>query len=340
MLETMEKETMAKPKPLEKAEFSTSKYTVERMIENDKQRVAQGLPRVLFNYGYKNGATFPESAQSKSTTKPYGGINRILLPLMDLEHDSHIYLTRTKAKMWGGDIKEGATSYRVVHPTYVTYVHKETGKRLVTYDGGKGKPNTTEEELKELRKQNLVITIVGKPKFSYVYNVEDAVGIDFKFPEFKQDFPDKIDGDKWIEYLLEIMPNPPNITRNVGNVNYYRESTDTINILPNKQWHELKHLVSTAIHEIYHSTGHHSRVNRPNVGHSTFGSKKYAKQELIAEIGTITLAKQFDIEIPVDNSDAYVSSWLSVLNDNPSMLFESVKEVDKATRYILAGINE
>ena len=340
MLETMERETMAKPKPLQKAEFSTSKDTVERLLERDKQRQAQGLPRMTpFNYGYKNGAIFPESAQSMSTSKPYGGINRILLPLMDMEHDTHIYLTRTKAKDWGGDIKEGATSYRVVHPTYVTHIHKETKKKLVTYGGGKSKPNTTEEEFKELKEKDLVITIVGKPKYSYVYNVEDAVGINFKFPDFKQDFPNKIDSEDWIPYLLSKMPNPPNITRNVGNVNYYRESTDTMNILPDMQWEDLERFVATVIHEIYHSTGHKSRVYRENVGHSKFGSKKYAKEELIAEIGTITLAKSLGIEIPIDNSDTYINGWLQALDDNPSMLFESVKEVDKATQYILGGVN-
>ena len=60
---------------------------------------------------------------------------------------------------------------------------------------------------------------------------------------------------------------------------------------------------------------------------------------MIAEIGTITLAKSLGIEIPIDNSDTYINGWLQALDDNPSMLFESVKEVDKATQYILGGVN-
>jgi antirestriction protein ArdC len=63
----------------------------------------------------------------------------------------------------------------------------------------------------------------------------------------------------------------------------------------------------TAFHELGHWTGHKSRLDREHSG--SFGSKSYAREELVAEMAGSFVCASLGIVPTVRHAD-YIGSWL------------------------------
>ena len=94
---------------------------------------------------------------------------------------------------------------------------------------------------------------------------------------------------------------------------------------------------STLFHEMVHSSGHKSRLNREGItGKNRFGSKGYAKEELTAELGASYLKSQAGISMEhTENNAAYIQNWLKVLNEDKKFIVHASADAQKATDYIL-----
>lgn len=75
-----------------------------------------------------------------------------------------------------------------------------------------------------------------------------------------------------------------------GDEAFYRRSTDEIHSPPREAFINLHEFYGTNFHEIGHSTGHESRLNRDMTG--AFGSEKYALEELRAELSAMFLEQE------------------------------------------------
>lgn len=90
---------------------------------------------------------------------------------------------------------------------------------------------------------------------------------------------------------------------------------------------------STLMHELIHWTGHKSRMNR-TFG-NRFGDKRYAVEELVAELGAAFTCTEFDISRPEKEHQAsYIASWLDVLKANKYAVLAAASEASKATEYL------
>lgn len=95
---------------------------------------------------------------------------------------------------------------------------------------------------------------------------------------------------------------------------------------------------STALHEMAHSTGHESRLNRQ------FGAKRtdgYAHEELIAEMTAALVGSTmgFDKKI-LENNANYLKGWLENLKRNPESITTIMSDVGKASDMIIEKIDE
>lgn len=91
---------------------------------------------------------------------------------------------------------------------------------------------------------------------------------------------------------------------------------------------------TTLLHEMVHSTGIESRLNRSMKGR--FGSEKYAKEELVAELGAARVAYELGFASRVIyNSAAYLDSWIASLRQEPAFILTVMDDVEKASRKIL-----
>lgn len=95
----------------------------------------------------------------------------------------------------------------------------------------------------------------------------------------------------------------------ISNEAFYSPSGDYIQVPCREQYKEANEFYNTLFHEMIHSTGHKSRLNRLTTGaDARFGSQVYSKEELCAELGSAMILNQIGIETSetFTNSAAYI----------------------------------
>lgn len=119
---------------------------------------------------------------------------------------------------------------------------------------------------------------------------------------------------------------------------YYVPSRDEIHLPNRRTFSSLSGFWGTAIHELSHWTGHESRLNR-DMQH-TFGTQKYAREELVAEVSSWLLAVTLGTPHEPQNSASYLASWVRDFKDKPRELYSAISQAQKAVDYLLetAGI--
>lgn len=120
---------------------------------------------------------------------------------------------------------------------------------------------------------------------------------------------------------------------------YYSPSKDLIHLPLLEQFKRQEEYYSTAFHEVTHSTGHKTRLDRfdKNMKVASFGSEDYSKEELVAEIGSANILNILGIETDKSfrNSIAYIQGWLSVLKSDVKFIVSASSKAEKAVKYIL-----
>lgn len=124
----------------------------------------------------------------------------------------------------------------------------------------------------------------------------------------------------------------------VSNKAFYSPSGDYIQVPCKEQYTNIEEFYSTLFHEMVHSTGHKTRLDRLETGSNAhFGSETYSKEELTAELGSASLLNMLGIETPktFKNSSAYIQSWLRVLRNDSRFIVSASSKAEKAVNYIL-----
>lgn len=117
---------------------------------------------------------------------------------------------------------------------------------------------------------------------------------------------------------------------------YYSPGADHIVIPSIKQFKSVPEYYGTKFHELIHWSGHESRLNRLKVN-AGFGSDSYAREELIAEIGSVFLKTETGINDGVDNAARYIKNWWSAIKEDKGSLIDACAKAQKASDYILNG---
>jgi len=126
------------------------------------------------------------------------------------------------------------------------------------------------------------------------------------------------------------------LNHEAGDRAFYRPSDDSITLPLLAQFKATAEYYSTAFHEMIHSTGHMSRLNRLEKT-AFFGTEAYSKEELIAEIGAAALVNAAGLETSDSfrNSAAYVQNWLQVLKHDKRFIVSAAGKAEKAVSMIL-----
>ena len=118
-----------------------------------------------------------------------------------------------------------------------------------------------------------------------------------------------------------------------GDRAFYHLQHDCVQVPPPQAFFEPVNWHRTALHELGHSTGHPSRLGRDLSG--AFGSRKYAFEELVAEIASAYLCAALGIVPTVRHAD-YIGSWLDVLRADDHAIVRAASAASKAADYLLA----
>jgi len=118
---------------------------------------------------------------------------------------------------------------------------------------------------------------------------------------------------------------------------FYVPDADYVQVPPPQAYFEPINWHRTALHELGHASGHVSRLNRDLSG--SFGSKKYAFEELIAEMNAAFCCASLGIVPTVRHAD-YIGSWLEVLREDNRAIVRAASQASKAADYLLGFLPE
>lgn len=121
---------------------------------------------------------------------------------------------------------------------------------------------------------------------------------------------------------------------------FYRPASDSIHMPHLTQWNTQGEYYGTLLHELTHWTGHSSRLDRiKSLGIST--SEEYAKEELVAEIGSALLLAHCGLSVtPRQDHAQYLASWIRHIKDDPRAFFTAASKAQKAVDFILPEADE
>ena len=130
--------------------------------------------------------------------------------------------------------------------------------------------------------------------------------------------------------------SPP--VKHGGNRACYFPQADFVAMPPREAFTSEGAYYATLFHELAHSTGHRSRLNRDSLtGFAQFGDHSYSKEELVAEMAASFLLGESGLAAPelIDNSAAYLASWIKVLKGDSKLALQAASAAEKAANHIL-----
>jgi len=245
--------------------------------------------------------------------KAYRGINAMLLA--SLGFSSPWFLTFNQAKALGGAIRRGAHGFPVVYWKFLEAVAGPDGEDERT--GSKDR--------------------VPLLRYYTVFNLDQTEGIPAeKIPALETRCFDPIET---CQRIVDGMPKRPEIRHTTEARAYYRPSTDSVTMPFRESFHTAAEYFSTLYHELTHSTGALNRLARKSLEDwAPFGTADYSREELVAEMGAGFLCAHAGIEsATLENSAAYIQSWLRVLKDDRRAVIVAAGQAQKAADFILGG---
>lgn len=277
-----------------------------------------------------------EPAKNFVTKKIYSGINYLMLNFIYPSHrGSHwqvpYFLTFNQIEKKKGKIKQGAKALKVF---YFRYILKYKGQLISEEQYIKLANQCTDgnvEICKDLEQFAML-------KYYNVFAADDIEGIDWKFEVVEILEVDRSSYEiETCKAIVNAWSTKPPI-KHGGDRAFYRPGADFIQMPNIEDFDAPQEYYSTLFHEMIHSTGAAHRLNRDFGG--KFGDKKYAFEELIAELGASFLNAESGILYFVrDNSAAYLKGWkkelLKQMKDDDKFFFKASSAAQKGAEFIL-----
>lgn len=238
--------------------------------------------------------------QNLYTRTKYRGYNRLITSMSP--YTCPYWATFNAISSHGGSVKEGE------HGTIVTFY-----KRV-------------ESTLKE----DDTVDAYWLLRYYRIFNLEQTEGIEIPHPE-EITPPARIDTiDK--EMKTYAKREGLNVVERVSERAYYSPIEDTVVVPSITQYSDSGEFYSTYFHELIHSTGHWDRLGRfSKTEVNTFGSDPYAKEELVAELGSAFLRGYYGIlEESKVNSAAYLKAWIERLRKDNNLIIHAASAAQKA----------
>lgn len=277
---------------------------VDRIIENMKQGYI--MPKPLWN-------TSQYQIHNPVSGARYKGANyaKLLIASDERGYKDPRWMTFEQAKKMGYSIKKGAVSVPLEK-----YVFEFEAER-------------TNEETGEMEKE---IVKLERPIINHfkVFNAEQITGIPPLSPKQENVNTDAL---KLADQLIASSACP--VMELSQPKAFYSPANDRITLPLRNTFSSSEAFATVLMHEMIHSTGHESRLNRPLL--NKFDTPEYAKEELRAELGSYFMGTDVGIEGSQEilaSHTQYLESWIKVLENDPNELFRACSDAQKAVELL------
>lgn len=263
------------------------------------QRLEAGV--IPWQMPWKTSGAMPRNLISK---KAYRGFN--FWYLLSFGFENPWFLTFNQIKNLGGSIIKGSKSHQVVF-----FKMREYTKDGVT------------EEVPMLR-------------YYRIFHIDCVEGIDPQKIPADESHDHEFDAIGECDRLVEFWQDSPKIELGRQRACYI-PLLDEVQMPNPRTFYKDESYYSTLFHELTHSTGHRSRLNRhAKFPDHRFGSKDYSQEELVAELGAAFLCGICGIQnATIDLSAAYIQSWLKKLKNDNKFFMAAASDAQKAIDYIM-----
>jgi antirestriction protein ArdC len=246
------------------------------------------------------------------TGRSYSGINILILwgALFEHAYPAQGWLTFRQALGAGGHVRKGERGVTVVY-----------ADRFVP-------------EAEKARAQDAGDEARGIPflKRFTVFNIAQCEGLEIAQADTPPCLP-----EREIMPLGEAVITASGVDFRIGGSKaFYAPDPDFVQVPPQTAFFEQINYYRTALHELTHATGHAKRLNRAIL--NAFGSKDYAREELVAEMGSAFLCAALGIVPTVRHAD-YVGSWLAVLREDNRAIVRAASQASKAADWLLEKLS-
>lgn len=227
--------------------------------------------------------------------------------------------------LWGA-LEDGGFTQN----TWMTFKQAQELKACVR-KGEKGSPVVfadTFTKTEEVNGQEKEKRIPFMKKYT-VFNIEQIDGLPEKYyvPATPQ-----IKAETKRQDICDFVSRTNAHVRHGGSRAFFRINGDLIQMPPFESFISPDHYYSTLLHELTHWSGGPSRLDR-KFGNK-FGDPTYAKEELIAEIGSAYLCAYLGVDDLTDHNASYLESWIKALKNDSRAIFTAASQASKAAEYI------
>ena len=256
---------------------------------------------------HKAGGGLPKNLESN---KPYRGVNVFLLSITSWfkGYSSSFWMTYRQAQERGGHVKKGEKSSMVVFWKKAEIVDDKTEK----------------------------VKTIPVLRYYSVFNADQIA--DLKAPDALPAPQTPFEPIEEAEKIVAGYADGPKI-QHTGSQAFYLPSLDIVRIPTPAGFVSREFYYATLFHELSHSTGNASRLNRDLSGKfAPFGSPDYSKEELIAEMGSAFLCAAAGISPPtIEQSAAYINGWRKRISDDPKFVIAAAGSGQRAADWIRAA---
>lgn len=321
---------------------------IDRFTEMMISRMEQ-MKSVGWKKGWIGSASAPGAMPQNVTGRTYSGGNSFFLQLDTAlrGHSMPVYLTFKQALDMKTHVLKGATSMPVVY--WELMARDENGKRIssqILHDMSKGQ-RAKVKTVTFLKAYN--VFNIDQTNFAEVQPQKyEAIKKMFTAPEihdtqgmFTSKALDRMfERQEWLcPILYDKMVPSASYSPSQDRIVIPRKEQFNISSSPNEVYKDGMEYYSTALHEMAHSTGAASRLDR--LSHDKFGDAKYAKEELVAELTAAMVGNSmgFDKRI-LNNNAAYLDGWITALKENPKFIVSVMADVNKAANMVLEEVDK
>ena len=334
--------TEQQTQPQAKVEHKTmAEKAVERFSEMMVSRLEE-MKGQQWEKGWIDGGGKTQGLPQNLSGRRYSGHNDFFLQLHTAmnSYAMPVYATFKQIHEAGATINKGEKAMPVI---YWNITHRDENGQKVTDEQYDAMTKAEQEKCKSIPIMmgyycyNLDQTNFKEVKPEQYARLQEQ----FKAPEIKDtkgmyispEFDAMIEKQAWVCKINTIEGSGAFYSKSKDEITVPLKAQFNIHEDPKEVYKDGMEYYSSLVHEMAHSTGIDTRLSRDMEGR--FGDKKYAKEELVAELSAAMVGNSmgFDKRI-LDNNAKYVDSWIDTLKQEPKFIISVMADVSKASGMI------